>query len=182
MFSSKAAALADPLKSTKPVESPLKYQAEVESSQEPIGCSPGQMTVFTWKIKNSGDVSWPSGTKLQIIDDDSSMLDPDTSAQSLLLPETLPGESREMSIPLRVPASPGIHQVVLRLVTLYGEGVTFGPQLVAQVQVRSENWQEELDTLEAMGFPDRFRNMKLLQDTDGNLAQVIEVLAAETHC
>jgi hypothetical protein len=65
----------------------------------------GQRFTKTWRIKNTGTCEWGPGYRLTFIDGD--RMD---APEVVTIPETAPGESAEVSVPLVAPSQSGQHR------------------------------------------------------------------------
>lgn len=88
----------------------------------------GESIAKTWRIRNTGSSAWGPGYSLAFVADNR-MGGPD----SVPLPATLPGETAEVTVPLRAPLVPGPHRSVWR--ARNGEGMLFGDLLYIEIRV-----------------------------------------------
>ncbi len=83
----------------------------------------------TWRLRNGGDCPWPEGIVVVHLDGHDFGLD-----EQFELPELMPGEEIELSVPLQAPSTPGSYQGRFQLQTSEGEPV--GPLLTVELEAR----------------------------------------------
>lgn len=82
----------------------------------------------TWRVRNVGSSAWGAGYALVFVANNQ-MNGPDSAP----LPEALPGETVEVTVPLRAPLAPGIHRSTWRPRNPAGQ--LFGDLLYAEIRV-----------------------------------------------
>ena len=90
----------------------------------------GRAFAKAWAIVNSGQVSWPDGTRLKHVG--GALLGAEAS---VAVPSVRPGQAAVVWVPMRSPASPGPVQSDWRLEA--PDGTAFGPTLYVQIDVEA---------------------------------------------
>jgi len=155
--------------------------------------------IKTWNIKNTGEHSWPDGTKLVCTESDMQSL-----KHELPIPGIIePGDSVMLSVTMIAPAIPGRYNSYWRLCTK--DNMPFGHRMWAiihsikkveiipkidhvtkpseptpkQVKLATDQmalWQDKLAELNQMGFSDTEKNIKLLTKNGGKLTETVQEL------
>ncbi|RUS70523.1 hypothetical protein EGW08_021711 [Elysia chlorotica] len=90
--------------------------------------APNTTFVKAWRIKNSGSDHWPPGCQLQYYSGDSMC-----AIERRVLPALSPGESTEVSVEMKSPATPGFYNSIWRVFT--PTGTMFGDPIQWSIAV-----------------------------------------------
>ncbi|MHB1318089.1 MAG: NBR1-Ig-like domain-containing protein [Anaerolineae bacterium] len=91
--------------------------------------APGQAFTKSWEIENSGEVPWPDGTELRLVD--GAVMGP---IESVSLNGRTAGERAEISVDLAAPAAPGTHRSYWQLCV--GDAC-FGARFFVEIRVEA---------------------------------------------
>lgn len=91
--------------------------------------APGQAFTKTWEIENTGEVPWPDGTELRLVD--GAEMGP---IESVSLNGRAAGERAEISVELAAPAAPGTHRSYWQLCV--GDAC-FGARFFVEIRVEA---------------------------------------------
>jgi hypothetical protein len=108
------------------LDSALEQGAQGEGPDFSLG--PSARFEQTWRLLNSGNCSWPPGTRLVLIAGEKM-----DGEEQIDVGSAVPGETREVTILLRAPRTPGTFTATWQLQTASGEG--FGAEFPLQVRV-----------------------------------------------
>jgi hypothetical protein len=89
----------------------------------------GQALHKLWRVRNNGDTTWENGFTLAYVEGDRL-----TEAESVPVPVTTPLKTVRLTLPLKMPVTPGAYRGVWKLRD--PQGNFFGPRLVISVVVQ----------------------------------------------
>jgi hypothetical protein len=89
---------------------------------------PGESFVKVWRIRSTGSVPWPDGTRLVFVEGDR-MGAPD----GVPVPRTAVGSTADINVPMQAPTIPGTYRGVWRMEG--PDGVRFGDRVFVQIVV-----------------------------------------------
>jgi len=147
--------------------------------------APGTAFTKTWRFRNEGTVAWPQNAILLFVGKRGDQMG---APNFVTIPGVvLPGEEIDVSVPMIAPASPGSYFGYWRLAEF--DGRKFGQRVRVLIKVAGDStsseespaplrstWGDMLSQLEAMGFKDKGKNVKLLVKTHGDLDKVVAKL------
>jgi hypothetical protein len=123
---------------------------------------PDQTFLKTWRVRNTGATTWGSTYQLAFLANDQM-----GAPGSLQIPFTRPGQEAELSVTLRAPVTPGVHQTSWQLRN--GNGQPFGDPLFALIQVVRES--KPIEGVDEMSYVD---DVTIADGTQVQAGQVIE--------
>lgn len=108
-----------------------------ESILAPAGgvITPSSSFVKAWKLKNTGTLAWPAGTRLVNVGGDIALAGPASGV--IMQEETAPGEQAAISATFTAPPVPGRFKSFWRLVTPRGD--RFGHRVWVDIHVENSN-------------------------------------------
>jgi len=147
--------------------------------------APGTAFTKIWRFRNEGTSAWPQNSILLFVGKRGDQMG---APQYVPIPRVvLPGEEIDVSVPMVAPNSPGTYFGYWRLAEF--DGRKFGQRVRVLIKVAGDStsseesptpvrstWGDMLNQLEAMGFKDKGKNVKLLVKTHGDLDKVIAKL------
>lgn len=97
------------------------------------GCAvrAGESLIKTWRVRNSGQERWPSGTRICHVGGDSF----GGPVNGIEVPLAAPGEAVGVSVPLTMPQLPGRYTSYWRMVTPHPQNAKFGHRFWVTVNV-----------------------------------------------
>jgi len=118
-------------------EGSLAASFVTESMLTPPGgvITPLSSFIKSWKLKNTGSLPWPAGTRLINVGGDASLKGPASGV--VMHEETAPGELAALSATFTAPATPGRFRSFWRLVTPRGD--RFGHRVWVDIHVENSN-------------------------------------------
>lgn len=107
---------------------------------------PGQSFMKTWRVKNTGQEPWPNNMKAKYIRGYGF-----SHVTVVSVPAIGPGETTDVSIPMKAPQNFGLYQSQWRIVTQ--SGVYCGSQLAIEVNVDDSNILNLTKQMSTLGAP-----------------------------
>ncbi|KAF7721705.1 Next to BRCA1 protein 1 protein [Apophysomyces ossiformis] len=104
--------------------------------------SPGVEIQKIWRLKNDGQLPWPTGSRLMFTGGGILLLYPMNDPQGFVVPATAPGEENHVIASLQTPDAPGRYVSYFRLVT--PDGTRFGDLLWCDITVEDHPKQDPL--------------------------------------
>lgn len=171
-----------------------KFRARFISSQlKSHSFVPGESFTEVFRIRNEGESAWPEGTVLIPIGKNTDHTLLGSAGKAIPVSSALPGDCVDVQVPLQAPQAPGKYYGLWRLAT--PDGSKFGQRMEITVSVEDSSSESEeeyehakcartpavdwiglLDQLQAMGWSDKPKNVKLLRKYKGNLSLVVDHL------
>jgi len=158
---------------------------------------PGENFTEVFRVRNEGDSAWPEGTVLIPIGKNADHDLLGSAGKAIPVGTANAGQCVDVQVPLHAPQAPGTYKALWRLAT--SNGSKFGQRLELNVSVcenRSDSedeceiqpkraapaldWLGLLAQLEAMGWNDKPKNLRLLRTFNGNVSLVVAHLIDES--
>jgi len=149
--------------------------------------------IKTWRFRNEADHPWPTNTKLFFIGKNEA--DRLTEQSSYDVGTLAPGQEKDVSITMKTPTLPGRCLSFWRLFDVDTK-TKFGPRVCAKVNVvdsasssgsssseeeQSKVFAESLKLLNAMGFTNQKKNLRILKRCKGDLTTTVKQLREPEH-
>jgi len=135
---------------------------------------PNSVFTKTWIIQNSGNLTWPRGTRFVFVGGKQL-----SQVQAVPLPALKPQETFEVSVEMVAPDAPGLHTSFWNV--HFPGGIVKGPErlwcsiIVPAPPVEQFPYQQQLEQILPMGWPEELVRALLL-DSNGDVQVVIDEL------
>jgi len=171
------------LEMTKRIESCVARFVKHVTVEDGSEFCPSASFVKTWRFRNEGTTPWPEKSALICVGKKADQIG--AQSKSVALDRSvLPGEEVDVSVNMVAPSAAGAYTGFWRLADPSGR--KFGPRVRVHIKVvdsttssdeeTSSAWGDMLSQLEAMGFTNKARNVKLLVKYQGDIDKVIHKL------